>query len=88
MKAQPCVLSLAETGPNGLVVTIECSLSNSLPNIVIVGYVSRAVDEARERIRSSFTASKLNLPRKRIIVNLAPADIPKEGKDLPPFEVK
>jgi len=79
MKAQPCVLSLAETGPNGLVVTIECSLSNSLPNIVIVGYVSRAVDEARERIRSSFTASKLNLPRKRIIVNLAPADIPKEG---------
>jgi len=79
MKAQPCVLSLAETGLNGLVVTIECSLSNSLPNIVIVGYVSRAVDEARERIRSAFTASNLQLPRKRIIINLAPADMPKEG---------
>ncbi len=79
MKAQPCVLSLAETGPSGLVVTIECSLSNSLPNIVIVGYANKAIDEARERIRSAFTASKLLLPRKRIIINLAPADVPKEG---------
>lgn len=84
MKAQPCVLSLAETGPSGLVVTIECSLSNSLPNIVIVGYANKAVDEARERIRSAFAGSNLSLPRKRITINLAPADIPKEstGFDL------
>ena len=84
MKAQPTVLSLAETGPSGLVVTIECSLSNSLPNMVIVGYAGRAVDEARERIRSAFAASNLSLPRKRITINLAPADVPKEstGFDL------
>jgi len=84
MKAQPCVLSLAEPGPNGLVVTIECSLSNSLPNIVIVGYANKAVDEARERIRSAFAGSNLSLPRKRITINLAPADVPKEstGFDL------
>jgi len=84
MRIQPSVLSLVETGQHGLVVTIECSLSNSLPNMVIVGYANKAVDEARERIRSAFAASKLSLPRKRITINLAPADVPKEstGFDL------
>jgi magnesium chelatase family protein len=78
------ILGLAETGQHGLVVTIECSLSNSLPGIVIVGYANKAVDEARERIRSAFAASGLRLPRKRIIINLAPADVPKDstGFDL------
>lgn len=75
---------MVETGNGGLVVTIECSLSNSLPNIVIVGYANKAVDEARERIRSAFAGSNLALPRKRITINLAPADIPKQssGFDL------
>lgn len=70
---------MVETGTSGLLVTIECSLSNSLPNIVIVGYANKAVDEARERIRSAFAASDLSLPTKRIIINLAPADIPKDS---------
>ncbi len=84
MKTERSVLSLVETGQQGLVVTIECALSNSLPNMVIVGYANKAVDEARERIRSAFTASSLTLPRKRITINLAPADVPKEstGFDL------
>src|SRR4051812_24359997 len=84
MKPSRSILGLAETGQHGLVVTIECSLSSSLPGIVIVGFVSRAVDEARERIRSAFAASRLDLPRKRIIINLAPADVPKQstGFDL------
>jgi len=78
------VVSLVETGQHGLLVTIECSLSNNLPNIVIVGYANKAVDEAKERIRSAFSGSKLSLPRKRITINLAPADVPKEssGFDL------
>lgn len=78
------MVSLAENGQHGLVVTIECSLSNSIPNIIIVGYANKAVDEAKERIRSAFAASSLTLPRKRIIINLAPADVPKEstGFDL------
>lgn len=75
---------MVESGQHGLVVTIECSLSNSLPGIVIVGYANKAVDEAKERIRSAFASSDLTLPRKRITINLAPADVPKEstGFDL------
>lgn len=84
MKTERSVSSLVETGQDGLVVTIECHLSNNLPNIVIVGYANKAVDEAKERIRSSFASSNLTLPPKRITINLAPADIPKEssGFDL------
>jgi len=82
MKAERSVLSLVETGQNGLVVTIECSLSNNLPNIVIVGYANKAVDEAKERIRSAFAGSNLSLPRKRITINLAPADVPKDSSSF------
>jgi magnesium chelatase family protein len=65
-------------------VDIECQLSNNLPTIVIVGFANRAVGEARERIRGAFASSHILLPRKRITVNLAPADIPKadSGFDL------
>jgi magnesium chelatase family protein len=82
--AQHAIQSLVETGQHGLVINIECHLSNGLPNIVIVGYANKAVDEAKERIRSAFASSNLTLPRKRITINLAPADIPKEssGFDL------
>lgn len=84
MKMERSVLSLVESGQNGLVVTVECGLSNSLPGITIVGYANKAVDEAKERIRGAFAASLLSLPRKRITINLAPADVPKDstGFDL------
>ncbi|MDB5164839.1 MAG: Mg chelatase subunit ChlI, magnesium chelatase family protein [Candidatus Saccharibacteria bacterium] len=67
-----------------MVVDIECGLSNSLPNIVIVGFANKAVGESKERIRGAFADSRIMLPRKRITVNLAPADIPKadSGFDL------
>ncbi len=71
------------TGFNGTIVDIECYLSNNLPNIVVVGFANKAVDESRERIRGAFASSHIMLPRKRITVNLAPADIPKaSGFDL------
>jgi magnesium chelatase family protein len=78
------VQSIISKGFKGLVVDIECHLSNNLPTIIIVGSASKAVDEARERIRGAFAASRIILPRKRITVNLAPADIPKadSGFDL------
>jgi magnesium chelatase family protein len=78
------VQSIITRGGGGVVVDIECHLSNNLPNIVIVGYANRAVDESRERLRGAFANSRLLLPRKRITVNLAPADIPKadSGFDL------
>lgn len=71
------VRSIVSTGASGLLVEIECHISNNLPAIVIVGSASKSVDEAKERVRSAFTNSSLQLPRKRITLNLAPADIPK-----------
>lgn len=67
------------------VIDVECHLSNGLPGITIIGYANKAIDEAKERLRSAFASSKINLPRKRIIINLAPADIPKESTsfDIP-----
>ena len=69
-------------GSKGLVVDIQCSFSNSLPGIVIVGSASKAVDEAKERLRAAFANSPGDLPRKRITLNLAPADIPKTDSGL------
>lgn len=67
-----------------MLVDIECHLSNNLPNIIIVGFANKSVGEARERLRGAFASCKLALPRKRILINLAPADIPKadSGFDL------
>lgn len=73
------VLSIIENSMSGIVVDIECHISNGLPAIVIVGFGNKAIDEAKERVRSAFSNSKLSLPRKRITLNLAPADLPKEG---------
>lgn len=77
--------SLADQGLHGIVVDVECHLSNSLPSVVIVGVAGKAVDEAKERLRGAYSSSKLEMPRKRITLNLAPADIPKDGSsfDLP-----
>lgn len=69
-------------GAKGLLIDIECSFSNSLPGIVIVGSAAKAVDEARERLRAAFASTELALPRKRITLNLAPADLPKNDSGL------
>lgn len=74
--------SILESGFDGIIIDIECHVSNGLPNIVIVGVANKAVDEAKERIRSAFAASQLKLPKKRITINLAPADIPKESSSF------
>ena len=76
--------SIITAGANGMVVDIECHLSDNLPRIIIVGFANKAVDEAKERIRGVFADSHIMLPRKRITVNLAPADAPKadSGFDL------
>jgi magnesium chelatase family protein len=71
------VKGIISSGNDGLIVDIQCHLSNNLPNIVVVGFANKAVDEARERLRGAFSSSGLLMPRKRIILNLAPADVPK-----------
>ncbi len=79
---QKTVKSVIEAGGGGVIVDVECFLSNSLPNIVIVGFANKSTDEAKERIRGAFTSSNIKLPRKRITINLAPADIPKAGSSF------
>jgi magnesium chelatase family protein len=78
------IQSILLNGTTGTLIDVECRLSNNLPTIVIVGFANRSVSEARERIRGAFATSRIMLPRKRITVNLAPADIPKadSGFDL------
>jgi magnesium chelatase family protein len=76
---KPHVRSILETGNEGVVVDVECHTSNGLPGIIIIGFANKAIDEAKERVRSAFSSTKLDLPRKRITINLAPADIPKDG---------
>src|SRR2546430_349125 len=76
------IQSVMNIGSSGVVIDIECRISNSLPGIVIVGLGSKAIDEAKERVRGAFAAAKLKLPSKRITINLAPADIHKESTSL------
>ena len=66
-------------------VEAEVDVINSLPSFIIVGLPDNAINEARERVRSAIKNSCYSFPRGRVIVNLAPADIKKEGTnfDLP-----
>ena len=54
-------------------------MSNGLPGFIVVGLANKAVDEAKERVRSAIKNSNLNLPPRKITLNLAPADMPKNG---------
>lgn len=71
--------SILDSGNTGIVIDIECHISNGLPAIVIVGFANKAVEESKERVRSAFANANLELPRKRITINLAPADVPKDS---------
>lgn len=79
---QSACRSIVGAGVGGVVIDIECRLTNNLPAIVIVGSAGRTVSEAKDRIRAAFVSSKLQLPRRRITINLAPADIPKSDSGL------
>ena len=66
-------------------VDVEVQLGSGLPSFTIVGLADKAVAESRERVRAALGAMGLALPPRRITVNLAPADLAKEGShfDLP-----
>ncbi len=66
-------------------VDLQAQITSGLPNFIIVGLPDKAIAESRERIRSALQSLGLSLPAKRIIINLAPADLLKEGShfDLP-----
>lgn len=73
------VLSGALAGFNGASVEVETDLKAGLPSVQIVGMGNKAIDEARQRVRSAITNSLLDFPAQRVTVNLAPAELPKDG---------
>ena len=79
------VLTRAALGVEAPLVTIEAHISNGLPALTLVGLPETTVKEARERVRSAIINSGFTFPAKRVTINLAPADLPKEGGryDLP-----
>lgn len=79
------VITVAPIGFSGFLVEVECDTSKSLPSLQIVGLGNKAVDEAKERVRSAIANSLLEFPKKKITINLAPAELPKDGAhyDLP-----
>ncbi len=60
-------------------VTVEVHLANGLPSLTIVGLPETAVKESRERVRASLLSSGFEFPARRVTINLAPADLPKQG---------
>jgi len=79
------VYSCAVIGLEGVIVEVEVDYSNGLPAVIIVGLPDAAVQESRERVQTAVKNAGLNFPRHRIVVNLAPAAVRKEGPayDLP-----
>jgi len=79
------VITAAIVGLEGHLVEVEVDIASGLPSMTIVGLPDAAVQEARERVRAAIRNSGCTFPMKRIVVNLAPADLKKVGPsyDLP-----
>jgi magnesium chelatase family protein len=79
------IQSFAFSGIEAMPVEVQVQISSGLPAFLVVGLPDKAVGEARERVRAALTAMGLALPPKRVLINLAPADLLKEGShfDLP-----
>jgi magnesium chelatase family protein len=77
--------SRAQAGVDAPTVTVEVHQSNGLPALNIVGLPEAAVRESKDRVRSALINSRFDFPARKLTVNLAPADLPKEGGrfDLP-----
>src|SRR5437763_13357943 len=79
------VVTVAFQGVEARRVEVEVQFTSGETGTIIVGLGDKAVGESRERVRAAFAGLGLALPFKRTVVNLAPADLPKEGShyDLP-----
>lgn len=73
------VYTRAALGIEAPLITVEVHLSNGLPGLTMVGLPETTVKEARDRVRSALINSGYAFPAKKITINLAPADLPKEG---------
>lgn len=79
------VCTVAPVGFSGHIIDVESDATKGLPSLQIVGLGNKAIDEAKERVKSAVTNSLLEYPARRITINLAPAELPKDGThyDLP-----
>ncbi len=79
------IFSCAVVGLEGVIIEVEVDYTNGLPGMTIVGLPDAAVQESRERVQTAVKNAGLHFPRHRIVVNLAPATVRKEGPsyDLP-----
>jgi len=77
--------TVAFEGVEARIVEVQCAVAPGMPYFGLVGLPDKAVSEAKERVRAALASMSIALPSKRIIVNLSPADLPKEGShfDLP-----
>ena len=79
------IYSRAQDGISAQLGTVEVHLANGLPGLSIVGLPETTVKESKDRVRAALLNARFEFPMRRITVNLAPADLPKEGGrfDLP-----
>ncbi|MCA9324173.1 YifB family Mg chelatase-like AAA ATPase, partial [Candidatus Saccharibacteria bacterium] len=73
------VHSVHDGSSDGAIVEIQTNLANGLPTLQLIGVVGKSLDESKERIRSAFSHSGLDMPRKKITCNISPSDVPKNG---------
>ena len=69
-------------GIDSILIKVEVDITNGIPSFHIVGLASTEIKEARERVKSAIINSGYQFPNSRIVVNLSPADIKKEGSFL------
>ncbi len=79
------VISCGIMGINGILTYVEADSSNGLPNFSMVGNLSSSVKEASDRVRTALKNSNIEIPAKKVTINISPADIRKDGTnyDLP-----
>ena len=79
------IISATTVGYHGQIIEVACDAVKGLPTLQIVGLGNKAIDEAKERVRSAIKNSHLDFPKQKVTINLAPANIPKDGAhfDLP-----
>lgn len=79
------IFSASVLGLDANIIDVEADIANGLPSFTIVGLPDKAVEEAKERVRAALRNTQIGFPKTKITVNLAPADVKKEGVgfDLP-----
>ncbi|MDR0389739.1 MAG: ATP-binding protein, partial [Spirochaetaceae bacterium] len=79
------IMGYAPYGADGIIIRVEADLRRGIPGVDISGLAEGAVREAKERVRAAFRNSGFAFPQERVLINLAPAGVKKEGAalDLP-----